>query len=80
HAQALLGASLAGQSKFADAEPLITAGYEGMLQRQATMTVADRRALQEAGSRIVSMYAAWEKPARAKEWTQKLAAVTVARQ
>src|SRR5262249_21360682 len=35
--KAQLGAALLGQKKYADAEPLLLAGYEGMKQREKTI-------------------------------------------
>ena len=49
HCQSLLGASLAGQKKFAEAEPLLIAGYEGMVQREATIAAPDRADLSARG-------------------------------
>src|SRR5262249_16126800 len=37
HAQSLLGASLAGQMKYNDAEPLLISGYQGLLERESTI-------------------------------------------
>jgi eukaryotic-like serine/threonine-protein kinase len=70
--QSALGASLASQSKYVEAEPLVVSGYEGMVQRQATIPVGDRPALQEAGERLVRLYTDWGKPEKAAEWAQKL--------
>jgi len=70
--QSLLGWSLAGQKKYAEAEPLVTAAYEGILQREATIPVANRRVLAEAGQRVCSFYQDWGKPDKASEWKQRL--------
>ncbi len=70
--QSLLGWSLAGQKKYAEAEPLVTAAYEGILQREATIPVANRRVLAEAGQRVVQFYQDWGKPDKASEWKQRL--------
>jgi tetratricopeptide (TPR) repeat protein len=70
-----LGASLSGQKKYADAEPLLLQGYEGLVQRQASMPPyfnAPRR-ITESLERLVQLYDAWGKPAQAAEWKQKLA-------
>jgi len=71
----LLGESLAGQKKFGDAEPLLLQGYEGLVQRQASMPPylnAPRR-ITESLERLVQLYDAWGKPTQAAEWKQKLA-------
>jgi hypothetical protein len=41
--KSLLGGALLGQKKYADAEPLLLAGYEGMKQRYATSRQALER-------------------------------------
>ena len=41
HSQNLLGASLLGQNKYAEAEPLLESGYEGMTRLQATVPGAE---------------------------------------
>ena len=48
HCQSLLGASLAGQKRFAEAEPFLIAGYEGMVQREAMIAAPDRADLRDA--------------------------------
>ncbi len=74
--QSVLGRSLAGQKKFAEAEPLLISGYEGMLQRQAGVPPLnprrEREKMQRAGPWIVEMYQAWGKPEKAAEWQAKL--------
>ena len=70
--QSLLGASLAGQRKYDEAEPLLLSGYEGMIQRESTMPASDREMLKEAGNSIVKLYQSWGKPEKAAEWRQRL--------
>lgn len=70
----LLGASLAAQRKFAKAEPLLVAGYLGMVQRRATIPPAYRGEIPQAGGRIVELYGAWQKPEMARKWEEKLRA------
>ncbi len=47
-------------------------GYDGMMQRQATIPVPDRADLAEAGERIVKMYQDWGKLDKAAEWRRIL--------
>jgi tetratricopeptide (TPR) repeat protein len=70
--QSLLGASFAGQNKYEEAEPLLVSGYEGMLQRKATIPAASRFKLQQAGDWLVQLYQHWGKPEKAAMWKQKL--------
>ena len=67
-AESLLGASLAGQKKYAEAEPLLLEGYRGMEARKDRIAVPDRSHLDRAREWIVQLYQAWGKPAKAAEW------------
>ncbi|MDG3004712.1 serine/threonine-protein kinase [Paludisphaera mucosa] len=73
-AQSLLGASLLGRGGFADAEPLLVQGYEGLKAREAGLVAKDRPLAAEAGDRIVRLYTAWGRPEKAAEWRGKLGA------
>jgi hypothetical protein len=68
----MLGASLAGQARFASAEPLMLAGYQGLVQRRETIPWANRSAPEEAGERVVRLYRDWGKPENAAQWQAKL--------
>ncbi len=70
-AQSLLGASLAGQKKYDEAEPLLLDGYQGMETRKESMTVPDWYHLDRAREWIVQLYQAWGKPGKAAEWKKK---------
>jgi len=73
-ARSLLGGSLLGQKKYAEAEPLLLSGYEGMMQREAGISAEGRRLrLTEALQRLVQLYEATDRPTQAAEWKQKLA-------
>jgi len=68
--KALLGASLAGQKEFAEAEPVLLAGYEGMTARQEKMDPEDLEEIDRATRWITDMYDAWGKPDQATKWRQ----------
>jgi serine/threonine protein kinase/tetratricopeptide (TPR) repeat protein len=70
-AESLLGASLAGQKKYAEAEPLLLAGYQGMAARKDRMAVPDWYHLHRARDWIVQLYLAWGQPQRVTEWKKK---------
>ncbi|MGO8673699.1 MAG: tetratricopeptide repeat protein [Capsulimonadaceae bacterium] len=73
--ESLLGACLAGQKKYAEAEPLLISGYQGMVARKDRILAAsDRDELDSTGERIVRLYQASGKPEKAKEWREKLKA------
>ena len=71
--RSLLGGSLLGQKKFAEAEPLIVSGYEGMKAREARIAQPGKPRLIEAAERVVKLYEAWDKKDKAAEWRAKLA-------
>jgi tetratricopeptide (TPR) repeat protein len=67
-----VGVSLAAQGKFAEAEPLLLAGYEGMKSREQSMR-PDERAdkLPDALAHLVQFYTDSGQPQKVKEWQQK---------
>jgi tetratricopeptide (TPR) repeat protein len=70
--ESLLGASLLGQQKYAEAEPFLLEGYEGMQARQAKIADSCRKYLVEAGARIVKLYEAWGNSDEAEKWRHRL--------
>jgi hypothetical protein len=56
--RSLLGAVLWGQKQYADAEPLLVQGYEGMKQRETTIPPQDKVRLSEALERLMRFYEA----------------------
>ncbi len=73
HTMSLLGRALLGQGRYAEAEPLIVAGYQQMKAREASIPVPERPRLREAAERIIQLYEAWDKPDEAATWKAKLA-------
>ena len=62
-----------GQKKYAEAEPLLLQGYEGMKQREAKIPAQFRQvSLTEALERLVKLYEDWDKPGEAANWKKKL--------
>ncbi|MFK7820096.1 MAG: tetratricopeptide repeat protein, partial [Planctomycetaceae bacterium] len=58
NSKSLVGATLLGQEKYDEAEPLLLTGYEEMQQRKATMKPANKVRLIEALERLVQLYEA----------------------
>ncbi len=71
--ESLLGASLAGQKKYAEAEPLLLEGYRGMADRKDMIGVPDRYYLDLARQWVADLYQACGKPQKAAQWRQKAA-------
>jgi eukaryotic-like serine/threonine-protein kinase len=75
YAKSLLGASLLGQKKYADAEPLLLEGYAGLQPQPEAgedTTPLARRYEAEAMARLVRLYEETSKPDKAAEWRKKL--------
>jgi len=73
--QSILGASVAGQKRYADAEPLLLSAYDGMVTKESTVSRAyplRPKLHEEGGERIVQLYQDWGKPDKAAEWREKL--------
>ena len=71
--KSLLGGCLLAQKKFAKAEPLLLAGYEGLNQREAKLPQnAKNRRLLESLERLVQLYEATGDDDKAAEWRTKL--------
>jgi hypothetical protein len=70
-AESLLGASLAGEKKYAEGEPLLLEGYQGMLARKDRISVPDHYHIDLAHKWLVDLYEAWGKPEKAAEWRAK---------
>ena len=74
--QNLLGESLLGQKKHAEAEPLLLSGYQGMKTRETRIPARYKVLLTAAGERVVRLYESWGKKEKAKEWRAKTKATS----
>jgi eukaryotic-like serine/threonine-protein kinase len=72
HLKSLLGGVLSDQKKYAEAEPLLLAGYEGLKRREARIPEAGKVRLTEALQRLVRLYEAWGKTEEAARWKGRL--------
>ena len=64
---ACLAHSLVGQGRYAEAEPLVVSGYDGMKSRTAARDDAEDHWLREAADRVVNLYLCWNKPGKLAE-------------
>jgi eukaryotic-like serine/threonine-protein kinase len=77
--QSILGECLLREGQFADAEPVLLAGYEGIKKRAANMSPqAKERRLLEAIERLVQLYDATNKKDEADKWRKELDAAKAA--
>jgi tetratricopeptide (TPR) repeat protein len=67
-----LGGALLGQGRYAEAEPLVVPGYEGMKEREAKILAIGKPRLAEAAVRVVRLYEAWGKTDQATAWKARL--------
>ena len=66
--QSLLGGALLGQKKYAEAEPQLLKGYEGLKQREKSISTGAQIRLPEALDRLIELYTATNKPDELKKW------------
>jgi tetratricopeptide (TPR) repeat protein len=66
--ESLLGGSLLGQGKFAEAQALLRRGYEGMKARAKSIPPQGATRVPEALDRLIELYAATNRPDEAKKW------------
>ena len=68
-----LGAALAGQAKYADAEPMLIGGFDGMMAREKDIPPRLRKEITAAAKRVVLLYEASGQPQKAAVWRDRLA-------
>ena len=66
----MLGSALLGQKKYADAEPLLLKGYEGMKEREKSIPKSGggEKRIPEALDALIELYTATNKPEEVKKW------------
>jgi tetratricopeptide (TPR) repeat protein len=70
----MLGGCLFRQKKYAEAEPLLLAGYEEIREREDKIPVGGGISRTQVLERLVQLYVAWDKKEKADEWRKKLEA------
>jgi len=71
----MLGGSLLGQKKYAEAEPMLLSGGEGLQQRRDKIPADGKHNLKDALQRLVQLYEETGRPEKAAEWKEKLEAL-----
>src|SRR5262249_11108336 len=71
-----LGAALAGQKKYPEAEGLLVDGFEGLLHRQKNIPPRHKGELDAACDRIPPVYEALGQPTSAARWRQRRATIS----
>ena len=72
--KSMLGGALLGQKKYAEAEPLLLAGYEGMKQREAKIPPEGKVRMDEALERLIQLAKATGKKQEEAKWRTELEA------
>ncbi|MEX2173578.1 MAG: tetratricopeptide repeat protein [Pirellulaceae bacterium] len=72
HAESLLGGSLLGQGRYAEAEPHLVHGYQGMKQSDRQAHGPNKGHLIQALERLVQLYDSWGKQEEADKWRKEL--------
>jgi tetratricopeptide (TPR) repeat protein len=68
--QSMIGAALMGQKEYAEAEPLLLKGYEGMKAREKSIPPQGSTRIPEALERLIELYTATTKPEDAKKYRE----------
>jgi hypothetical protein len=71
HARSLLGVALLDQKKFADAEPLLLDGYEGLKAHHAAIPSAQSEVVSAALDRLILLYERSDNPKEAARWQKE---------
>jgi tetratricopeptide (TPR) repeat protein len=66
--RSLLGGALLGQKKYAEAEPMLRQGGEGMKALEKVIPPIDRPRLAEAVDRLIALYTATNRPDEVRKW------------
>jgi tetratricopeptide (TPR) repeat protein len=71
NAASLLGDVLLDLTKYAEAEPFLLRGYEGLKQRMDKIPANHKLRVAEALERLVRLYDAWGKKEQAEQWRNR---------
>jgi serine/threonine protein kinase len=68
---AALGGVLVGEEKYAEAEPLLIQGYDGMSKREARIPAPDKVHLKRTAERLFQLYESQNMPEKANAWRER---------
>jgi tetratricopeptide (TPR) repeat protein len=68
HTRSVLGGALLGQKRYDEAEPLLRAGYDGMVRRADKIPLRSRVHVREALDRLIALVEATNRADDAKAW------------
>jgi hypothetical protein len=64
------------RKQYAEAEPLLISGYNGLRERETRIPAANKPRLEKAAERLIRFYEETARPDKAAEWKQKLDELT----
>jgi hypothetical protein len=68
---AVLGSTLLGEQKYAEAESLLLRSYEKMKERESQVAVRERRLLKRTAEQLAKLYHDQNRMEQAREWLNK---------
>ena len=71
-ARSALGENLMARKQYAEAEPLLISGYNGLREREAKIPAANKPRLEKAAERLLWFYEETAQPDKAAEWRKRL--------
>ncbi|MBI2815078.1 MAG: tetratricopeptide repeat protein [Opitutae bacterium] len=71
-ARSVLGAALTGQQRFEEAEPLLLAGYRGLIKARHLIPPVEYSVIQDSGERVVRLFATQKLEAKIEEWKTRV--------
>ena len=69
--QSMLGASLAAQARFEEAEPFLLSAYQALTRHQREIPWDSRSTAEQTRHRIIELYQSWGKPDKAEAWRRE---------
>jgi hypothetical protein len=75
-ARSALGENLMARKQYAEAEPLLMSGYNGLREREAKIPPANKPRLHKAAQRLIRFYEETAQPDKVAEWKQRLGELT----
>ncbi len=64
------------RKQYAEAEPLLISGYNGLRDREAAMPIANKSRLEKAAQRLVRLYEEAGRPDKAAQWKRNVSELT----
>jgi len=64
------------RKQYAEAEPLLISGYNGLRERETRIPAANKPRLEKAAERLIRFYEETAQPDKSAEWKRKLAELT----